>query len=119
MITPTDLAGEPIIHTRKDSDFYQRLERAFQDEGVALQSRIEVRQFTSACELVCNGVGISIVSEMDAMKYAGRGLCLKPFKPSLSHPLSLVRPIHKTPSLITLEFMEEFERSLLPFVLDA
>ncbi len=117
VIGPSDLEGEPIIHTRKDSDFFQRLERSFQDAGVALQSRIEVRQFTAACEFVCNGVGMAVVSEMDAMKYADKGLCLKPFTPALPHTLSLVRPIHKTASLVTLEFMEHFERSLEPYVL--
>lgn len=116
-VSPKDLARESVIHTRKDSDFFLQLSRSFQDAHVELKSHIEVRQFTAACELVCNGVGVSVVSELDAQKYVGHGLRYRPFIPQLPHILSLVRPVHKTPSLITLEFMEYFKDSLRPFVL--
>ncbi|KNG92691.1 LysR substrate-binding domain-containing protein [Pseudaestuariivita atlantica] len=115
-ISPRDLQGENIIHTRKDSVFYQELDRRFRDEGLELRSHIEVRQFTAACELVCNGAGVSVVSEMDARKYADLGLGYRPFVPALSHRISLIRPVHKTPSLITLEFIEAFRESLAPYL---
>lgn len=117
-VQPQDLEGENIIHTRKDSVFYQELDRCFRDAQIELRSNIEVRQFTAACELVCEGVGVSIVSELDAFKYVDQGLCYRPFSPALPHGLSLVRPIHKKPSLITLEFMESFKNSLAPFLVD-
>ena len=118
-IGPRDLARERIIHPRRDSLFFQQLERRFQMDQVELQSFVEVRQFTAACELVCKGVGVSVVSELDAVKYAGQGLDFRRFRPALPHVLSLVRPIHKAPSLITLEFMEIFEASLAPFLSEA
>lgn len=117
VISPSDLATESIIHTRKDSEFYQHVSRIFRDAQVELNARIEVRQFTAACELVCHGVGVSIVSELDAVKYADRGLGFRPFTPSLPHGLSLVRPTLRKPSLVTLEFIEHFKDSLQPFVL--
>lgn len=117
VISPADLAGKSIIHTRKESDFYLQLSRIFQDAHVALNSRVEVRQFTAACELVCNGVGVSVVSELDAVKYAGRGLSFRPFAPSLPHAISLVRPTLKKPSLVTLEFIEYFTKSLQPYLI--
>ncbi len=115
-ITPRDIENEGIIHPRRDSMFFRQLERLFQKDQKKLRSLIEVRQFTAACELICRGIGVSIVSELDAMKYIDQGLDARPFYPSLPHELSLVRPNHKAPSLITLEFMEEFERSLSPFL---
>lgn len=116
-ISPKDLAQEDIIHPRRDSDFYMRLSRCFQDAQVELNSRLEVRQFTAACELVCEGIGAAVVSELDAVKYQNRGLSYRPFVPTLAHTLSLVRPILKKPSLITLEFMEQFKASLEPFAI--
>ncbi len=116
-IRPRDLARENIIHTRRDSVFFQELERRFQDDQVELRSHIEVRQFTAACELVCQGVGVSVVSELDAVKYANQGIAFRPFQPALPHGISLVRPIHKTPSLITLEFFETFKASLDPYLM--
>lgn len=118
-ISPADLAAENIIHPRRDSDFFLRLSRAFQDAQVVLNSRIEVRQFTAACELVCNGVGVAVVSELDAVKYQDLGLSHRPFVPSLPHALSLVRPILKKPSLITLEFMEQFKESLERYTVES
>lgn len=117
-VTPKDLANAKIIHTRRDSDFFGRLSKAFQNANVKLNSHIEVRQFTAACELAVKGVGVSVVSELDAVQYADKGLSYRPFKPLLSHTLSLVRPILKQPSLVTLEFIEQFRESLTPFKAD-
>lgn len=117
-VRATDLQGENIIHTRKDSIFFQDLERHFHDAQIELRSHIEVRQFTAACELVCEGVGVSVVSELDASKFTERGLSFRPFLPSLPHRISLVRPINQTPSLITLEFFEFFKDSLEPYLTD-
>ncbi|NOD84222.1 LysR substrate-binding domain-containing protein [Ruegeria sp. HKCCD6119] len=114
-ITPADLAHSKIIHTRRDSDFFGRLSKVFQHANVELNSHIEVRQFTAACELALEGVGVSVVSELDAVQYTSWGLSYRPFKPSLTHTLSLVRPILKQPSLVTLEFIEQFQESLSPF----
>ncbi|NOC91723.1 LysR family transcriptional regulator [Ruegeria atlantica] len=114
-ITPADLAHSKIIHTRRDSDFFGRLSKVFQHANVELNSHIEVRQFTAACELALEGVGVSVVSELDAVQYTSRGLSYRPFKPFLTHTLSLVRPILKQPSLVTLEFIEQFQESLSPF----
>lgn len=115
-VAPQDLDGERIIHTRRDSEFFMQLSRRFQDAHVELNSHIEVRQFTAACELVCHGVGVAVVSELDAVKYQGRGLSFRPFVPALPHALSLVRPTLKKPSLVTLEFIEHFNNSLRPFI---
>ena len=117
-VTPADLAHQKIIHTRRDSDFFARLSKTFQNANVGLTSHIEVRQFTAACELAVKGVGVSVVSELDAVQYADRGLSYRPFKPFLPHTLSLVRPILKQPSLVTLEFIEQFSESLTPFRAD-
>ncbi len=114
-VTPADITDAKIIHTRRDSDFFVRLSKAFQSANVELNSHIEVRQFTAACELALKGVGVSVVSELDAVQYSTRGLCYRPFKPLLPHTLSLVRPILKQPSLVTLEFIEQFQESLKPF----
>lgn len=117
IVTPQDLEGKDFIQPHRDSDFYHRISKAFSDAHVPIQSRVEVRQFTAACELVCNGAGVAIVSELDAIKYSENGLSYRPFHPTSPHSLSLVRPILKKPSLLTLEFIEYFEDSLSPYLL--
>lgn len=115
VITPVDLAEERLIHTRRDSAFFRDVNESFHAAGVEIKPVVEARQFTAACELVARRVGISIISELDAAGYRARGLSYRPFAPSIPHKLSLVRPIHKQPAMITLEFMELFRDSLRMF----
>jgi DNA-binding transcriptional LysR family regulator len=115
IITPEDLASEKIIHTRRDSDFFKSLLKAFQDRDTPLSTLVETRQFTAACELVCHGIGVAVVSELDAVNFADANVEIRPFSPNIPHRLSLVRPIVKRPSMITLEFIDAFATSLIPF----
>lgn len=110
-VHPKDLNNERLIHTRRDSKFYHTLTDLLQNCSVVTKPIVETRQFTAACELVAFGVGVSIVSELDARSYADR-LEYRPFAAQTAHQLSLVRPIHKMPSMITLDFMKAFEESL-------
>ncbi|MCK0138511.1 LysR substrate-binding domain-containing protein [Aliiroseovarius sp. F47248L] len=112
-----DLANENLIHTRRDSAFFRDLNEAFQKANTTINSLVESRQFTAACEMVCQGIGVSVVSAVDAAKYVGQGLDHRPFTPSIPHRLSLVRPTLKQPSMISLEFMEVFSASLTPYKL--
>ncbi len=110
-ISPNHLDNERLVHTRRDSYFFQALSETFRKHSVAPKQIVETRQFTGACELVSLGVGVSIVSELDARTYKGR-LDFRPFTPNIPHQLSLVRPTHQAPSMITLDFMETFKESL-------
>jgi len=108
------LDEERFVHTRRDSSFYRSLHDVFRKASVNPTQVVETRQFTAACELVAQGVGVSVVSELDAQTYKDR-LDYRPFVPSVPHEICLVRPIHKRPSKITLDFMEEFKASLSEF----
>ena len=99
VITPADMATENIIHTRRDSEFFRHLSKAFQTEKAAFNSLLEIRQFTAACELVCQGTGVAVVSELDAVEYTNKGLDFRPFAPTLPLRISLVRPITQRPSM--------------------
>lgn len=113
-VTPGDLADERIIHARRDSQFFRDLSEVFLNEGVNMNPVVEIRQFTAACELVSLGIGVAVVSELDARNYSPEKLQWRPFEPTVPHRLSLVRPVHKHLSAIALEFMEVFRESLEP-----
>ena len=116
VITPSNLANENIIHTKRNSEFFIGFSEAFQTPHVEFNLHVETRQFTAACELVYKGTGSS-VNELDAAKYVNQGLQFGPFKPVMPHQISLVRPITKQRSMVALEFMTYFEKSLNPFLL--
>ncbi|WP_071673423.1 LysR substrate-binding domain-containing protein [Nioella nitratireducens] len=115
-ITPADLAGERMIHTRRDSRFFQHLSRAFSDYGVEINSLVEVRQFTTACTMVGHGMGASVISALDAEAFRHEGLVIRPFSPEIFHRLTILRPASGPTSPVVLDFIDAFVESLRPFL---
>jgi DNA-binding transcriptional LysR family regulator len=115
VITPADLIDEKMIHTRRDSRFFNRLSRAFSAYGAEINSWVEVRQFTAACMMVQEGMGASVVSALDAAQYAG-SIVIRPFEPAIHHRLTILRPASGTRTPIVLDFIDAFTDSLTPFL---
>ncbi len=115
-IWPEDLAQEKMIHGPRSSGFFQELDELFTSRGVTMPTWVQARQFSSACLLVAEGSGVSVVSELDARAYEHTGLVLRPFRPELPHRMAIVRPISSPLSMIALEFIDEFTDSLTPYL---
>ncbi len=116
VITPTDLRGQKLIHSRRDSPFYRQLEQAFAEFDETINTWIEVRQFSTACTIVSQGQGVSVVSALDAEQFKGKGIEIRPFKPKIAHRLSLLRPATGDHSPLTFDFLKQFSSSLAPFI---
>ncbi len=115
-ISPSDLATERMIHTRRDSQFFQHLSRAFTEYGVEINSLVEVRQFTTACTMVREGLGAAVVSAIDAEAFRSSGIVIRPFRPSIFHRLSIIQPASGPSSPVVLDFIDAFVASLQPFL---
>jgi DNA-binding transcriptional LysR family regulator len=115
VITPKDLAEEKIIHTRRDSRFFGHLSNAFSKNGVTLRTWIEVRQFSTACEIIREGEGAAIISALDAERYRDKGILIRAFAPEILHRISLLMPTAGSPSKLTQDFLEYFKESLMVF----
>lgn len=118
VITPRGLQARKIIHTRRDSPFFRKLHKSFSEDGVELNSWIEVRQFSTACIIISQGQGASVVSALDAEQFRGQGIAIVPFAPELHHRLSILRPVSGSRSLLALDFLDAFVDSLKPFRAD-
>ena len=116
-VSPLDLVDEKIIHTRKGSPFFTSLSQSFSDYGVLLNSWVEVRQFSTACIMVAQGQGVSVVSAIDAEQFKSLGMEIRPFDPEIVHWLSILRPVSGSRSLLSLDFVETFVESLQPYVI--
>ncbi len=114
-ITPADLAPEKMIHARRDSSFYRHLARAFSSHNVEINSLVEVRQFTTACTMVQQGLGASVVSALDAEGFRSSGLVIRPFEPEIHHRLSILFPNAVSVPRVVRDFMDVFVESLAPF----
>ncbi|MCG7621853.1 MULTISPECIES: LysR substrate-binding domain-containing protein [unclassified Epibacterium] len=117
-ITPADLASEKMIHARRDSRFYRHLSRAFASYNVEINSLVEVRQFTTACTMVQQGLGASVVSALDAEAFRSAGVVVRPFEPEIHHRLSILFPSAVSVPRVVRDFMDVFVDSLAPFTVD-
>ncbi len=115
-ITPLDLKGERLIHTRRDSRFFQRLARAFSESGIEINGVIEVRKFTAACTMVSEGLGASVVSAIDAEAFRNTGIVIRPFQPEIFHRLSVLLPASGPSSPVVLDFVDSFVESMQPYL---
>jgi len=115
-ITPLDLAKERLIHTRRDSRYFQHLSRAFSESGVEINTLVEVRQFNTACRMVSEGLGASVLSVIDAEAFRASGIVIRPFRPEIFHRLSILQPASGPSSPIVLDFVDTFVESLQPFL---
>ena len=116
VITPSDLRAEQLIHSRRDSPFFRKLEKAFTQCNETMNSWIEVRQFTAACAIVSQGHGVSVVSALDAEQYRDKGIVARPFKPQILHRVSLLRPNAGSNAPLVFDFLKHFTNSLSPFL---
>jgi DNA-binding transcriptional LysR family regulator len=114
-VVPADLRADCLIHTRKDDPFYTDVMSAFEQCGVKPAGLVETRQFGTACRLVAEGVGVSIVSELDATDFAWTGLVARPFFPRVTHNLDILRSRLSPSSMIAAEFEDLFIGSLEPY----
>jgi len=115
VIEPADLADEQMITNDRDHSFNHEVERKFEEAGVKLERRVEVRQFATACLLAKRGLGASIVSAIDAAEYTGQGLVAIPFEPQVPFKIDLLYPAYHPRPLLLREFVDLFKEAVHPF----
>jgi LysR family transcriptional regulator, carnitine catabolism transcriptional activator len=62
-IALTELAGQPIILTGRDSSVRERVERLFAEEGLALTPGLEANYMSTVMALVRQGLGMTLLPE--------------------------------------------------------
>jgi len=117
VITPADLDDLPFVAINREHAYFQQLKGFFDSAGASLNIRVETRQFAPACIMVAEGVGVSIVSEIDAAEYLSRGLVTRPVEPEVRFDLAILYPAERPRSLVLTEFVGAFKESLAPFLL--
>ncbi|WP_210482917.1 LysR family transcriptional regulator [Microvirga antarctica] len=107
-----DLEGRDLI-TYDHLDRTQFwLDALLDKEKVYTRRRIQVFWTSIAMELVMRGLGIAIVDRLTASQIPGGMKQLRPFRPSLTFDLDIVRPEHWPSSAMTSSFAEMLRRHL-------
>ena len=62
-----------MISLNRDHSHTRNLREAFERAGARFNMRVETRQFAPACIMVAEGVGVAVVSPIDAAEYGLKG----------------------------------------------
>ncbi|MGL4287487.1 MAG: LysR substrate-binding domain-containing protein [Phreatobacter sp.] len=108
--TPDLLDGVPFISLYADHFLHEAIERAFAEHSVQLKMAAHVEFFGSACALVMENLGVTIVDASTGAHFDKVGLVIRPFRPTLLYKFAMFRPTNRPLSRIALDFVAEFKR---------
>jgi DNA-binding transcriptional LysR family regulator len=110
-----DLRNESFVSLPRDDCSLMTVDRAFQMRGVQKRNRIEVPLSETACSLVANGVGISIVPPFVGLDYPEDRLVRRALLPETLMDIWLLTPAGRPPSLAAQKLVEFIRAAVSPF----
>lgn len=108
-ITPSDLADEPLALLYDEHVTFTKTRQSFLEVGAAMNQRFELRTFLPALQLVADGLCFCICDQISAASYnlyrpAIGGIVFKPFRPTITLPMSIITPANRPASFLAVEF---------------
>lgn len=124
VITPPDLDDAPMAALYPEHATHRLTRSAFADTGARFRQRFELQTFLPALELVeqglCRCICDPITPESRRLGDASGGeLVLRPVRPRVPYPLSILTPAHRPASALARAFVEHLTRALRRFGSDA
>lgn len=110
-----DLRNESFVSLPRDDCSLMTVDRAFQMRGVQKRNRIEVPLSETACSLVANGVGISIVPPFVGLDYPDDRLVRRTLLPETFMDVWLLTPGGRPLSLAAQKLVEFIRTAVSPF----
>jgi DNA-binding transcriptional LysR family regulator len=114
VVDASNLRNETMIALGREDGSRQAVERSFEDAGVRMEPRFESPFSDSACALVAQGLGVSVVDPFSAERWRGQ-IAIRPFEPYVACHVYLTRNRTHVSSLL----QETFERGLREYLEEA
>ena len=95
-VSMDDLAQEPFVGYRADSEFRQFVDTLFERSAIMRRVTFETRTTNAVIAMVAAGLGVSIVEPSFARLAARHGVVSIPFRPKIPVKLTLMRLKEKT-----------------------
>lgn len=109
VIQATDLADEPFVSLGSVDHSRQIIDRVMERCGVRRRLEVDTVLSATACALVAEGLGVSIVDLMTARDYERHGVLVRLFRPRIAFPVRLLRPLHRAHSVVADSFIEHLK----------
>lgn len=105
-LEPKHLAGERVVSMGRDPAFRALIDQAFVEASVERRVVVETNHFGTACALVAEGAGVTIVDPYAALAYHRRGaVVLRPFVPEIAFVVNVIRPANQAASRVAGDFL--------------
>ncbi len=88
-----DLRGQAFISLASRDPYRQQLDALFDAAGVARRLQLETHSAAAICECVRQGLGVSILNPLTALRFSGQGLQLRRMAVSVPYRVYLVQPL--------------------------
>jgi DNA-binding transcriptional LysR family regulator len=105
-----DLEGESFVSTSHGDGKRERIDKLFEDAKVTRKLHIETQYGAAMCNLVGQGLGVSLVSPLVARDYQHTGIVVRPFESDLTFPTFLLSSAHRPRSVLANEFAALLKR---------
>lgn len=113
VVTPRDLQGERFVSFMQGSRIRHAIDTIFERRNIRRKTTAQAFASHSACSLVANGFGISIVDPFTAQEYVQRGmLVVRPFRPAVTYHFHMLFPRFRPRSLLAAEFGKELASTI-------
>ncbi|HFE9905198.1 TPA: LysR family transcriptional regulator [Acinetobacter baumannii] len=110
-ITPFDLEDENFISLAKDDPYRNQIDKIFEERKIKRKMLIETSNASSACTLVHNGLGISILNPITALEAYKQGykIKIKKFSLPILFNISVIQPIYRPQSSLMEPFLQAID----------
>lgn len=106
VIRPIDLQDQPFIALAAVNHLRMKLDALLEAEGVTRRIQVDTPLASTACALVMEGLGMTVIDRLSAEDNRYRGIVIRRFGPVLSETLDLITPARRPAALITEEFIK-------------
>ena len=94
-LSPVDFEAVAFVSLGANDPSRLQLQQIFEDAGVRRRMTVACQSATGVCELVVQGLGVSIVNPLSALRYKNRGLVIRKFAPHVPFRISSIRPLDR------------------------
>ncbi len=115
VLAPEDFVDEPFISLEQSTQLRYRIDALFSAHRVTRQTRIETPLSMIACGLVAAGAGLSVVDPFTAAEYVGKGVEVRPLRPSVTYDIAIIWGAGRFRSAVALDFAETVRAAALDF----
>jgi DNA-binding transcriptional LysR family regulator len=118
VLTPQLLDGENLLATVTSSWSWAAVARTFEAAGAQCRVVAECEFTMIAINMVAAGMGLCLADPLSAASAGARGLVTRPFLPTLSYDVALLRPTNGSLTRLAEAFAAEFHAYVSPLMIE-